>query len=206
MTSNEHNGNGTISEMLRALPDRFSTPSVTVAQLKDELSGRSYGIFLLVLSVPNLVPIPAPGLSAVLGLPLVLFTFQLMLGLKTPWFPGFIARRRVKCESLKRVCNRISPYLKKLEYINKPRLKFLMHPPLDRVIALFCLLLSLLIMLPVPFGNALPALAICLFALGILQRDGLFVIFGFVVACVAVTVISTVISGAVMSVTDFIDF
>ncbi len=184
-----------ISEILAALPDRFSTPTVTVAALSNALSGRAYGMLLLVLALPNLIPIPAPGLSAVLGAPLILVTVQMMLGLKSPWFPNVIAKRTLKAEWLRRVCVRAVPVMKMLELLTSPRLKFLTRPATDRVIAFICAVLSLMIMMPIPFGNALPALAICLFAIGILQRDGLFILAGLLVTLLGTAAISAFIAG-----------
>lgn len=195
-----------ISEVLKTLPDSFSKPDITIGELKDALSGKAYGILLLVLAIPNLIPFPAPGLSAVLGAPLILVTFQLMLGMKTPWLPKFISSRSVKCSGLKRTCNRILPYLEKLEYIIGPRLTFLVGHPADRLIALLCVILSLMIMLPVPFGNALPALAICFFALAILQRDGLLFIFGIVTTLIAAAVISIFIGHAYLLIIKLFGF
>lgn len=187
------NGNK-ISDILEALPGRFKTPTLTIAGLSDALSGRAYGMLLLVLALPNLIPIPAPGLSAVVGAPLILVTLQMMLGLKSPWFPNFIAKRKLKTQQLKRVCVRVVPVIKKLELVTSPRLTFLAKPPADRLIALICAVLSLMIMMPIPFGNALPALAICLFAVGILQRDGLFILAGLLVTLLGTAAISAFIS------------
>ncbi len=179
-----------ISEVLKHLPDSFSSQQVTIYELNQTLQGRAYGILLLILALPNLVPMPAPGLSAALGAPLMLFTFQHMLGFKVPWIPKFIGQRHIKHSDLARACNFIIPYLQKLEFAIKPRLILLVSYPADRFIALSCFILSLMIMLPVPFGNALPALAICLFAFGILQRDGLLVIFGISIGVLSAAVIS----------------
>ena len=186
------NGNK-ISEILAALPDRFSTPTVTIAVLSNALSGRAYGMLLLVLALPNLIPIPAPGLSAIVGAPLILITLQMMLGLKSLWLPNFIGKRTLKTEQLRRVCIRVVPVMKKLELLTSPRLEFLAKPPADRVIGLICALLSLVIMMPVPFGNAFPALAICLFAIGILQRDGVFIIAGLFITLLGTAAISALI-------------
>jgi len=187
------NGN-TISEILAALPDRFSTSTVTIATLSDALSHRAYGMLMLVLALPNLIPIPAPGLSAIVGAPLILVTLQMLLGLKSPWFPSFIGKRKLKTEQLRRVCRRVVPVMKKLERITSPRLKILAKPPADRVIALICVVLSLMIMMPIPFGNALPALAIGCFAIGILQRDGLFILAGLLITLLGTAAISAFIS------------
>lgn len=186
------NGNK-ISEILAALPDRFSTPTVTIAALSDVLSGRAYGMLMLVLALPNLIPIPAPGLSAIVGAPLILVTLQMMVGRTSPWFPHFISKRSIKTEQLRRVCNRVVPVMQRLELVTSPRLKFLAKSPVDRLIALICIILSLMIMMPIPFGNALPALAICFFAIGILQRDGLLVITGLIVTLLGTAAISAFI-------------
>lgn len=192
-----------LSSILRAVPDAFSTPEITIGEFKKAFSGRTYGILLLVLALPNLLPIPAPGLSAVLGAPLVLFTFQLMLGVQTPWFPDFIARRTMKRDDVKRVCARIAPFVKRLELIFKPRLQFLVRPPADQIIACVCLVLSLMIMMPIPFGNALPALAICLFAVGILQRDGVFVLLGIITTLAGATTILLFLDALLMMTEKF---
>lgn len=183
-----------ISEILAVLPDYFSPPTLTIAALSKALSGRAYGMLLLVLALPNLIPIPAPGLSAIVGAPLILVTLQMVLGLKSPWFPNFIGKRKLKTEQLRCVCKHMVPVMVKLERITSPRLKFLAKPPADRLIALICALLSLTIMMPIPFGNALPALAICFFAIGILQRDGLFVVGGLLVTMLGTAAISAFLS------------
>lgn len=48
-----------------------------------------------------------------------------------------------------------------------------------------CLILSLVLMLPIPFGNLMPALAICIIALGILERDGYWILAGLVISVAA---------------------
>jgi hypothetical protein len=46
----------------------------------------------------------------------------------------------------------------------KPRLSFLTRPPFEQAIAVVCLLLALILFLPIPLGNMLPAFVICLFS------------------------------------------
>lgn len=179
-----------ISAILKALPDRFYMPTLTIGALSHAFSGRAYGMLLLVLALPNLIPIPAPGLSAIVGAPLILVSLQMLLGLASPWLPHGIARRSLKTEQLRHICRRVVPVIETLELVTSPRLTYLAKPPVDRLIALICVVLSLMIMMPIPFGNAIPALAICFFAIGILQRDGLFIIAGLLVAMLGAAAIS----------------
>ena len=64
-----------------------------------------------------------------------------------------------------------------------------MPPPAEYLVGGVCLLLSLIVFLPIPLGNMLPALAICLLALGILERDGLWVLAGLLGAAAGVALV-----------------
>jgi hypothetical protein len=64
---------------------------------------------------------------------------------------------------------------------------------MEYLVGLLCLLLAIVLVLPVPLGNMLPALAISLFALGIMERDGLWILVGFAAAVVSAVVVSGVV-------------
>jgi hypothetical protein len=75
----------------------------------------------------------------------------------------------------------------------KPRLSFLTRRPFEQCIGLICLLLAVILFLPIPFGNNLPALAICLFAFALLERDGLAAMIGVVVAILSAIIVCGVL-------------
>ena len=62
--------------------------------------------------------------------------------------------------------------------LSYPRLSFLTHPPVDRVIGGALVLFSASILVPLPLTNSVPALAIVLVSMGLLGRDGLLVLAG----------------------------
>jgi hypothetical protein len=192
-----------ISEILLTLSQGFTSQEVTIRELRDALSGRIYGVLLFILALPNLIPLPMPGMSAITGFPLFLMSLQMVLNMKTPWFPKVVLNRTIKTDHLHRMCSHAFPYLRKLESFIKPRFLWLVRYPADRIIAAVCVFLSLVIMLPVPFGNALPALAICFFSIAILQRDGLFVIIGILCAIASIVVIAGILSTIIMAVLHF---
>lgn len=134
------------------------------------------GALLFVFAVPNTIPLP-PGASSILGAPLLFLTAQLALG-RSPWLPRVIADRSMDRAHFAVIIQRIAPWLARAERLLRPRLGFLTRPPVEYVIGVICLLLSIILFLPIPFGNMPPAVAICLFALGILERDGIWVIAG----------------------------
>jgi hypothetical protein len=60
---------------------------------------------------------------------------------------------------------------------------------MEYLIGVICLLLSIVLFLPIPMGNMPPAIAICLFALAILEGDGIWVLAGFVASFAAVAIV-----------------
>lgn len=116
-----------ISDILLTLSQGFSSQEVSIRELRDALSGRVYGILLLLLALPNLVPFPVPGLSAITGLPLLLLTMQMIFNRTIPWFPEAVLNRSIKTEHLHKLCNVAFPYLRKLERFVMPRFMWLVR-------------------------------------------------------------------------------
>jgi hypothetical protein len=165
-----------LSAELLALAQDRSRERVSLADLVAALGDRALGALMFVFAVPNILPAP-PGTSAILGTPLVLLATQLMLGLR-PWLPGFVSRRSMLRTDFEQMVFRVAPRLRKVERLLRPRMSALASPPVEYLVGAICLLLALVIALPIPFGNIPPAIAICLFALGVLERDGLWVLAG----------------------------
>jgi hypothetical protein len=71
---------------------------------------------------------------------------------------------------------------------------------MEYLVGLVCLLLAIVVLLPIPLGNMLPALAISLLALGILERDGLWIVAGLVTAAGAAVLVSGVLFATLQAV------
>jgi hypothetical protein len=152
---------------------------------------RALGALMFVFAIPNVLPTP-PGTSAVLGAPLIFLATQVMFGRK-PWLPAIITRRSMSREDFHALIHRIAPWLERAEKLLKPRASVLAMPLMEYVVGLVCLLLALVLVLPIPLGNMFPALAISLMALGLLERDGLWVSAGVIMAAVSMVVVSGVV-------------
>ena len=70
--------------------------------------------------------------------------------------------------------------LRRAERLTRPRLPVMTGEAADVVIGVTCILLAMMMALPVPFGDALPGLTLVIFGLGIIQRDGVFILGGLV--------------------------
>lgn len=177
-----------LSEVLARIASDGTRERVSVADLLQLASDRAYGALLFIFALPNVVPMP-PGTSAVLGLPLVLLAAQFLYGRKTPWLPRMVARRSIMRTEFIALLARINPVLRRVERILRPRLGVLVSPTAERVLGIVLLGLSLILFLPIPFGNMLPAAAICLMSLALVEHDGLIVVLGALLGILSVVVV-----------------
>ena len=155
------------------------------------MGDRAFGPLMLIFALPNVLPMP-PGASGILGIPLIILAAQLTLGRK-PWLPRIVANRSILRADFVMMLERAGPWLTKAEKLLRPRLAILVSQPVEYVIGALCLILAVILALPVPLGNILPAFAICLFSFGILERDGIWVIAGLVAFAASTTVVAGVL-------------
>jgi hypothetical protein len=96
----------TTLQHIAARPDR---ERIFIRDLLAELDQRAIAAMLFVFAVPNTIPVP-PGVSGVLGAPLLFLAAQLMLG-RAPWLPAIIADRSFASADFARILNKIGPWL-----------------------------------------------------------------------------------------------
>ena len=152
---------------------------------------RAYGPLLFVFALPNAIP-SIPGLLAILGAPLVFLSVQMMLG-RVPWVPDIVSRQSIDLRSLISVRNKVKPWLLRMDKIVHPRLLWMTSSWRERVLGGIVFLLSLSVFTPVPFTNMIPALSICFVSIGVLERDGLWLIFGFLLGILGATITVSVL-------------
>jgi len=184
-----------LSDVLASIAFDQSRERIAVGDLLAVMKERAFGPLMLIFALPNVLPTP-PGTSAVLGAPLIFLTAQLALG-RDPWLPAFIAKRSIARKDFAAFIGRALPWLAKAERLLKPRLGWLACPPGEYVVGLVCFILAVVLVLPIPLGNMLPALAICVLSFGLLERDGVWILSGVVIAIASLGVVSGVIWGFV---------
>lgn len=183
------------SQLLREFLAVETAPRITLGALRDALGDRGFGVLLFIFALPNLVPVNIPLLSAVLGLPLVLLAAQLSYGRHKPWFPDRLTDQTFSRQGFAAIVTRALPYLERAERLLRPRLAVLLSWTGERLIGIAILLLALILALPIPFANWLPACAIAIIALAIVEKDGVAVLAGLAVGVASVIVAATVVIG-----------
>jgi hypothetical protein len=191
MAVQERHGSVPLSVVLFRLANDNSRERISVGDLLAALGDRAIGALMFFFAAPNILPVP-PGVSTLLGAPLLFLSAQLMLGMR-PWLPGVITRRSISRDDLATLVRRIVPWLAKAEKLLTPRASVLVRPPVEYFVGLVCLVLAAVLMLPIPLGNTLPALAISVLALGVLERDGVWIAMGLLTSAVAGVVVSGVV-------------
>jgi hypothetical protein len=187
-----------LSELLTQMAEDHPRERISIADMMARLDDRAFGALMFIFAVPNAVPTP-PGTSLLLGAPLVFLSVQLAIGRSSPWLPRLISERSLLLTDFARIVARVAPVIARAERLMKPRLPLLATRLFDQLMGITCILLAVVIFLPIPLGNMPPAVAICLFSLALLEKDGLVYLLGMLTAVLSIVLISGVVYGMIVS-------
>jgi hypothetical protein len=198
-------GSRRTSQLLRHFVVSHTEPRISLGALRNALDDRGFGVLLFIFALPNLVPVNIPLLSAVLGVPLVLLAAQLSYGRHKPWFPDWLTSQSFPREGFVAVVNRALPFLERVEKLLRPRLTVLLSWTGERLVGIAILILAVVLTLPIPFANWLPACGIAVFGLAIIEKDGVAVLVGLALGIASVIVAATVVIGLVKAFLFFLE-
>lgn len=179
------------SELLAAVLSAQEGERVAVGDLVNALRNRAFGILFLIFGIPNCIPMP-PGVPVICGVILALIGLQMAMGRQELWLPAMIARRTFSRAMLDAIITRSRPLIQRFEAISRPRYERFAGPTARRLVGAAVVVLGLILaFLPIPFlGNLPPGYAVCVFGLGLVERDGLVILAGFGVSVLAVLVLA----------------
>ncbi|KTD06573.1 proton transporter [Legionella gratiana] len=154
---------------------------LTFQRILQTLGDRAFGVVLLFFALPSALPFSTiPGVSLVFSVPILLFACQMVFARKTLWLPKFIAEHTIHQETISKIIHTTVPYLIKIEYFLKPRWSFMTCPLMEIINGLLIVCLAILLMLPIPLSNFIFAILLIIFSLGLIEKDGVFVILGYI--------------------------
>lgn len=173
---------GGLGETLTDVSTQLTGDSVTLRQVLALLGEEGLLVFCAFLTLPFLIPVSIPGVSTAFGLVIILLGIGIAFN-RLPWLPTRLMERPLSVANLKPVLERGAKFVSRFDRLTHPRLRHLTSTVmLNRAHGLALIFSGVLLLFPlglVPFSNTLPALAILFFALGLLQRDGYFIIAGY---------------------------
>jgi hypothetical protein len=163
-------------EKLVSLAEDQHRERIRVSEVFGAMHEEAVVALVLLFALPNVVPMP-PGTSAVVGAPLLFLTTEWLLGTQ-PWLPRLLARRSMARTTFASMMHQASRLQRRFDRLLIPRFQTFAGPLARRLVAGLCVVLATIILLPIPFGNMPPAWAISIITLGMLRRDGLWILLG----------------------------
>jgi hypothetical protein len=138
------------------------------------------------------------------GLPLVIIAAQLLYGQQQVWLPRALRERTIDRRTFERIAARLSPMLQRIEMLARPRYWPMPQIVADRVVGALALVMALLLILPIPFGNWLPALSIVMSSIGMSERDGLWLGAGLLAGAASLAIVAGVLGATVSAATGLL--
>ncbi len=166
------------SQELKALLLQLEAEPLSLEDLLQRGSEQATSVMIVLLTLPFLLPMP-PGAAGPFGAVAALLGLQMALG-RSPRLPRRLAQYRfpnILIRPLLLLLHRLSHWV---EGISRPRmLNIAHHPWCERLTGLCIAWLALLLMLPIPFTNPIPAIGILLMAIATIESDGLLLCFSY---------------------------
>jgi hypothetical protein len=171
-----------LDELLRELGAREKSDAssegrgdgITVGALVDKAAEAGFGFLVGILT---LIAIPFVGLSTPFGLAIAIVGGQMMIGRSRPWLPQRFRRRTLRMTMLDRVLGLLTRRTRWLARSTKRRWEVVIRP---RAVGLGIVLLALglALPLPIPGSNLVFLVPLFVYAIGLLERDGVWIALG----------------------------
>ena len=170
-----------LSHLLTSIINDIHGDTITLRKLLERCGREGMLLVCAIGCLPFLIPVSIPGVSTVFGAAIVLLSTALFLD-RLPWLPQRILDKDLDANKLKPVLHKGVGMVGKLDRWLQPRWSGLTTSPMQRVNSAVLVFGGLLLMAPlglIPFSNTVPAVGILLLTVGMMQRDGVFVLLGY---------------------------
>lgn len=197
---------GSLGEQLACIIERLPADTMSLQELLDVFSDEGLLLLTILLTLIFLIPMSIPGVSTVFGAAILLVGISRLIG-RPLWLPARLRSKALPADKLRPGLTSGLLWVRRLEKISRPhRVRALVDGRLVDVFNnLAFILAAVLLMAPfglVPFSNTLPALALLLYAIGFIQRDGVAVLLGHLANIGTIVYFSVLIGGGGLAVRE----
>jgi hypothetical protein len=175
------------TEILEGVINKTSADKISINDLIVAMDAGGFGLIMTIFSLPIIIPLPPP-FPSLISIPMVVFSFQMMLGYKSPKLPKRFSNFSIKRSVLAMMVEKSSPYIKKAESFVRPRLLPLSSDWFIKIIGFFCFAFSMSVLLPLPLSNFIPGLGVLIASFGLLGKDGIIILLGLLIGCLGVVI------------------
>jgi hypothetical protein len=161
---------GGLHERLAAMAAELRDERVALRELMAAHGQAAQGAWLVLLALPCLLPIPGTG--TVLSFGLAVMAWLVWRGPEHCELPARVGNWELSADAARRVLHSLSRCYGWAARLSRERWAWCSAPTQRHWQALLVACMALLIFLPIPFGNVLPATALVILGLGLVFRDG----------------------------------
>ncbi|WP_127143946.1 exopolysaccharide biosynthesis protein [Pelagibacterium montanilacus] len=182
--ADERQYHGALQKLVQRLKVVAEGDRATVGDLLDEARHVSFHALALAPALMVVTPLSAiPGLSAAGGIVIFLICGQHLFGRDRLWLPHTMTERQLDRSKLERSFKVASTIARRLDRLCRPRLAFLVRPPMRAILNAVCAILGICmpIMELIPTSSSLIASVVVLLQLALITEDGLLVAIGLTV-------------------------
>jgi len=199
-------GPESLGEQLKAVIEALPPDTIRLQVLVETFGDEGLLLLSALLTLIFLIPVSIPGVSTVFGAAILLVGLSRLTG-RPLWIPRRLQDRALPVARLRPGLQTSLVWMHRMERISRPhRLPRLVDGgPLRLVNDLAFVFAALLLMAPfglVPFSNTLPALALLLYAVGFIQRDGGAVLLGHLATIGTVAYFGVLLGGGGLAVRE----
>lgn len=195
-----------LGQQLEGIIERLPPDTLSLGELLEVFSDEGLLLLTILLTLVFLIPVSIPGVSTVFGAAILLVGISRLFN-RPLWLPARVKHKALPADRLRPGLTGGLVWVRRMEKISRPhRLRFLVDGPGQGVFNnLAFILAALLLMAPfgfVPFSNTLPALALLLYAIGFIQRDGGAILLGHLANIGTIVYFSVLIGGGGVAVRE----
>ncbi len=189
--SNFERPSGTVSRISIEIPE----DGITFEDFLNLIGEQGALISCIILVAPFLLPISFPGSSLPFGLAILLINIGIIFK-RHPIIPKSIMEYKISRNNMLKVLNGMDRVLLSFDKVTKPRLTSLADRPMMYYFNSAVMITSsflLMLPLPIPLTDFLPAYSILFLSIGSIERDGYLIIAGYSVAVITVIYFSLIL-------------
>jgi hypothetical protein len=178
-----------LSEVIDSILRDTNEGSITLGDLVACTGERGFGLMMVILGLPMMIPILPPGSSTIVGPIYAIFAVQMMRGARCPWVPQRLRDHVLSATAVRMLRERGIPLIRAAERWSRPRGIWFAERLVLRMVGAMVLMMGLILLGPFPFLNTPPAISVILMGIALLNNDILFLLAGFLVGGVSIGIL-----------------
>jgi hypothetical protein len=175
------------SGMLNDIREKHVVDNVNIGDLIASMNEGGFAFINMLSAIILMVPTPPP-IAIVMAFVIMFFSYQMFVGRKSIWLPKYVTTKSIPRHILATAIEKTNIYLFKIEKLTHRRFLFMINEKMNRIAGVMMFILATVTLSPLLFANTIPGIGIVMICFGILNRDGLIVILGYIVGIVGILV------------------